>query len=197
MKRQQENFACLLLAAGMSRRMQRDKLSLDWNGVSLLEHSLRRLSPIPFREKILVHKPGDDFAQSLAFTHGFIPVENRFFERGLHSSIRTGLLACRPRIYPYLVALADQPYLETSHYQDLLDAYKQGEQGLLAPVYAGQRGNPAILAPEFREEILLESDKDRGCAYLFERYPERAALLDFGDEAYVRDLDYPEDLKHE
>ncbi len=173
--------------------MQTDKLSLAWSNSTLLETALVSLAPIHFREKILVHRPGDDFAQELALHYGFLPIPNRDHKAGIHSSIRRGILACRPRKYPYYIALADQPFLSTAHHQALLAAYNSKIK-LLAPCFQGVRGNPAILSHEFREEILAEKDCDRGCAYLFARYPDQSMLIDFGDAAYVRDLDTPEDL---
>ena len=58
-----------------------------------------------------------------------------------------------------MVALSDQPLVDTGTYNRLIEAAAGSEKGIVVPVYRGKRGNPIILSAAYRGELMsLEGD---------------------------------------
>ncbi|MEM7573536.1 MAG: NTP transferase domain-containing protein, partial [Bacteroidota bacterium] len=85
-------ITAILLAAGASRRMgQPDKLALDYQGQSMLVHSLRQLLAAELDELIIVRPtPALDFLPAELLERVTIAV-NPQPERGMTSSIQAAL----------------------------------------------------------------------------------------------------------
>lgn len=166
--------------------MGRDKLALPWGNQSLLERGAAAV--VGFQQKILVSReeknfPGFEFAQAPT-------------DLPMHASLRAGLAKLSPTADYFCVTLADQPFLEAHHYQELITAWENrtpGKDLLLPENSAGQKGNPSFIHRRYIAEILAQRDEDRGCAYLFQRYPERVQRMRTEERAYFFDLDRPED----
>ncbi|MGZ3661674.1 MAG: nucleotidyltransferase family protein, partial [Bdellovibrionota bacterium] len=118
---------------------------------------------------------------------------------GMHRSLKLGLSALDPSIEAVMVCLGDQPFLRTDDYSLALQAYysslSEGLDLLYPAGREGQRGNPAILHRRYFGEILSEPDSDRGCRYLFERYPDRVRAWQPPSPVFFQDLDTPEDYR--
>lgn len=175
-----------MLAAGFSRRMGKPKLLLPLGNSTVLEQSVAAAGAAPFGERILVvREKSKDYP-------GFRTIEiGPEAEKGIHRSIRAGIEALQP-CEAVCIALADQPFLTTADYQDLLTAWAEAKaagKDLLFPENQGQRGNPAIVASRYFREILEERDTDKGCQYLFRRHPERVFAWATAARGFYQDLD--------
>lgn len=192
-------IACVLLAAGASKRMGRNKLELPLSsGLRMLEQTARALANVSFAERVLVTREAGklDFdPEELGFRLLDIGQEASL---GIHRSLRRGIAALSQQSAAALVALADQPFLRAEDYQREVEAYRAAcgkGLNLLFPASNSQRGNPALIHREYFAEILAEPDSDRGCRYLFERHPQKVYAWQASSPAFFRDLDTPEDYR--
>ena len=186
--------ACILLAAGASRRMGRDKLNLCLTGgQTVLQRTLTQLDPMPFCEKILVVRS----QKQLTFSHlGFLVLEiGAEADLGLHRSLKLGLKKLSSTATAALVSLADQPLITTENYRSLLAAYDNAGCSLFQPVQEGRPGNPAVIPANYFPEIFAEPDSDRGARYLFERHREKSHFWETQEPNFFVDLDCPEDFQ--
>ncbi len=121
-------------------------------------------------------------------------VYNDQYEKGIHSSIREGILHLSPETDFFAVCLADQPLLTYKHYNRLIEAAQIAGPGikLIHPSFKGKRGNPVLVSMSLIVEILGHSDSDKGCSYLFERYPNQVMAVEMDDEAVLLDVDTPQ-----
>jgi CTP:molybdopterin cytidylyltransferase MocA len=134
----------------------------------------------------------------LAKENGFACINNGMPEKGMHRSIRLGIQALSPRVDSLLIALADQPFLRPDHYWQLIkefDRQREAGKDLLRPVVNGISGNPILLGLNYRNDILIQEDQDRGCEYLFQRFPQKATNFETQDRSFIMDIDTPEDYK--
>jgi molybdenum cofactor cytidylyltransferase len=190
--------ACLLLAAGSSKRMGQDKLNLPFRaGSTVLQHTAEALSRAPCLQHVIVTRAEPLFdAAALGFEVFTI---GREADLGMHRSLKLGLSRLDPSIEAVMVCLGDQPFLRTDDYSLLLQTFygslKEGLDLLYPAGKEGQRGNPAIIHRHYFSEILAEPDTDRGCRYLFERYPERVRAWRPLHNAFFQDLDTPADYR--
>ncbi len=188
-------IGCLVPAAGASRRMGMNKLQLPFRGSTVLQSTLSALAPLPFHRKVVVCREGDASGAEAQAKFGFHWVDGSGSQT-LHESIRLGLKTLND-CDAVLVALADQPWLESSDYQRVLQEYTTARQegfALLRPWNGEFPGNPCVIHQSFFAEILQEPDQDRGCSYLFQRHPAKVKKVAL-PEKFFQDLDTQEDYQ--
>lgn len=179
-------IAGIVLAAGLSRRMGRAKLLLDWGGRPVIRRAVEQMLAGGVDELVVVlgHE-AEPFMEALAG----VPVRfvrNPDPEAGQGSSIACGISALVQGVEAAVIALGDQPVLPPEVLPRLLQTFKQTRQTIVAPVYRGVQGTPVLFAsPLFPELTLLSGDV--GARAVVEKDPGRVALLHF-------DLPMPADL---
>ena len=93
-----------------------------------------------------------------------------------------------------LVMLGDQPMVTTDTIDRLLHAYAATPAGLVAPYYAGRRGNPVIIDRRYFDE-LLALPADAAPRALLARHTDDLLAVAVEDEAVLIDLDRPEEYE--
>jgi molybdenum cofactor cytidylyltransferase len=184
-------IAAIVLAAGLARRMGRQKLLLDLKGKPVVRWSV---------EAVLVHVDDcvvvtgyDDGAVRAALTGLTVRYAvNPRPEDGQGSSIATGVAALASPTTETLVALGDQPLTPPDVVPRLLAARRASAKAIAAPSYRGIRGTPVVFAAEVFPELRALVG-DSGARDVVAARPERVAIVDF-DVAMPADVDTPEDL---
>lgn len=192
--------ACLFLCAGKSRRMEGSnklltifRFDAGSKRETVVEVSAQQVLAAPFIEYVAVTGFEASSIQSKIQEAGFGADEithNHEFEAGMHASIRAGLrhLSCTADFFA--IALADQPLLRASDYGFLIDQLRfHSNAKIICPMYRGRRGNPTLISMQLRDEILNHEDSDRGCSYLFSRYPQEVAFVEMPTTAVDLDVD--------
>ena len=184
-------IAAIVLAAGLARRMGRQKLLLDLNGKPVVRWSVDAV--LPHVEDCVVVTGRDDAAVRAALT----PLTVRYAvnphpEHGQGSSIAVGVAALEPRTTATLVVLGDQPLTPPDVVPALLAAQRQSGRAIAAPSYRGTRGTPVLFTAEVFPELRTLGG-DSGARSVLVARPERVASVEF-DAAMPGDVDTPEDL---
>jgi len=160
--------ACILLAAGGSRRMGRPKQLLPWRGTTLVAHAANAAAEAGCgRVFAVVGAAREEVSAALAGT-GAECVVNADWEDGLSSSIRTGLCAAQAEEArsgaPWdgaLVLLADQPHVSSASLGALVARFRAvaRARAIAASAYAGTLGPPAVFGrAHFPALCALEGD---------------------------------------
>jgi molybdenum cofactor cytidylyltransferase len=186
------SVVALILAAGAATRMGRPKQLLDWGGRPLVrvvaEHALAaRLD----RVLIVVGAARADVAAALAG----LPLEivaNPAYAEGQSSSLRAGVAALGPEVAAALVLLGDQPFVTQAIIERLVGEWRTSGAAVVAPSYAGQRGNPVLFARTIFPELLAIGG-DQGARGVLAADPARVRLVPFDDPRPLADIDTPED----
>jgi molybdenum cofactor cytidylyltransferase len=182
--------AAVVLAAGLARRMGRQKLLLDLNGKPVIRWSVEAV--LPRVDEVIVvtgHQEADVRAALAGLAVRF--ARNPRPEDGQGSSIAAGIAAVSPAARAALIALGDQPRLPAEIVPALLDAFAGGGAAIVAPVYRGTQGTPVVFgAAVFPELRALAGDV--GARAVVRARPERVRLIDF-DLPVPDDVDTPED----
>jgi molybdenum cofactor cytidylyltransferase len=142
--------SAILLAAGLSVRMGRDKLLLDYCGTSILQHSVDLLSELPVYERILVTT--DARSANIALSPGVRVFINSQPENGLSSSINIGVEKATGTHYMFLTA--DQPKLTKADILPLMEAAQNNPDKIIYPVIDSIPRSPTIFPGSFREQLL-------------------------------------------
>jgi len=186
-------IAGIVLAAGLSRRMGRPKLLLDWGGKPVIRRAVEQVRAGGVDEVVVVL--GRE-AQGIREALSGLPVrfvENPEPEAGQASSIACGVSALGPAASATLIALGDQPALPPDVIPRLLQTFRETGKAVVAPVYRGAQGNPVLFASAVFPE-LRGLTGDRGARSVVEKDPSRVALASF-DLPMPADLDTFEDYE--
>jgi molybdenum cofactor cytidylyltransferase len=183
-------IAAVVLAAGLARRMGRQKLLLQLQGKPVVrwsvEHVLRHVEDV-----VIVTGPEDTaIREALADLTVRFAVNPRP-QDGQGTSIAAGVAALKPWTTAALIALGDQPRMPDAVVPALLEAFKRTGKAIVAPVYQGVQGTPVVFSSDvFGELRALKGDA--GARVVVKENPERVATVAF-DLAMPPDVDTPED----
>jgi CTP:molybdopterin cytidylyltransferase MocA len=180
-------------AAGRSSRFGGMKLLAPVAGEPLLQHTLRSLLDGGVDEIVLVAAPDVSFAAvPLAADPRVRLVANEQPDRGMFSSIQTGLAAVPGGPDVILVLPADMPFVKASTVA-AVGAAAQSER-VIVPLYEGRRGHPIALPVLFRR-ALLDADPTRSLKDALRTAGAPLVELSVDDPGVLRDVDVREDLE--
>jgi CTP:molybdopterin cytidylyltransferase MocA len=190
--RLRRRLACVLLAAGGSRRLGRPKQLVRSRGRALLTRAIDAArGALP--NAPLVTVLGAEALRLRALLRRrdpeALPILNAHWRSGLASSLARGLDALPGDVDAALVLLVDQPNVDADALQRLVAAWCRRPSAPAAARYLGRAGVPAIL-PRRSWRALRGLDGDLGARALL-RGAATVTLVDM-PEAEL-DIDTPED----
>jgi molybdenum cofactor cytidylyltransferase len=183
-------ITAIVLAAGLSSRMGTNKLLLELDGKTILDHILDNLR---YYDTIVVtgHRPED--IEPIIKRHGVRIVHNPDYEKGMTTSFQAGLRALDPEIDTVYMVLSDTFGFQ----QELLYAMEEKMASttalLVSPIYEGKRGHPVLVAYELFNEF-LELGEDETMKDVVMRHEDEHEYV-LGDMWTRIDLDTPEDYE--
>lgn len=182
----------IVLAAGQSARMGRNKLLLPWGEATVIEQTVRAARSTDLSGIIAVTGHDAPQVSRLPGLAGATIVHNARYEQGMLSSVQTAIRLAPPEWAAAVVLLGDQPMVGPAIINQILAAYARRPAGLVVPRYAGRRGNPVLIDRRYFGELLALPPEAAPRA-LLERHPDDIYWLDIADGAILHDLDVPED----
>ncbi len=166
----------LILAAGAGSRMgNRPKCLLELDGMNLLSRQLQALTQAGIKpiRVVLGHHAERILQEGTLVQWAAQPVRNPQPDDGHVSSLRIGLRALPADLEAVLVALADQPLIDTPAVQALIQAFAQRPAGtqLMQPSVQGLPGNPVLFSGAVKAQILA-GDEQMGTRQWMQSHPE-------------------------
>jgi molybdenum cofactor cytidylyltransferase len=153
-----QNITAILMAAGFSQRMGRDKLFLSFKGKTLIGHAIYLLNQLPVSEKIIITT--EKRLERLALPPGIRAIINESPQRGKSESVRQGVWAANGEWYLFLNA--DQPKLNTSAIIPMLELTENTSSKIIYPVVNGKPGSPTLFHRDFRAALLTITGDEGG-----------------------------------
>jgi len=147
-------ISALLLAAGESKRMGRQKLLLPFGTSTIIEQTIDNLLNSRVDEIIVVVGYG---AQELVTKIGRKPLKiavNPHYQQGMSTSIIAGLNLIDNNAKAVMIALADQPGISSKIIDKLIEEFQRHNKGIAIPVYQGNRGHPVIFPIKYKSALL-------------------------------------------
>jgi len=186
------NVAAVILAAGRSSRMGRNKLLLDLDGKPILCHAVDQALGAGLSEIVVVSGHQASKVREALGERAVKVVEAREHKLGMSASLKAGIRALGPKTEAALVMLGDMPQVSAPLIQRLIAAYNPLEgRSIVVPTVDGKRGNPVLFDRRYFEEMLaLEGDV--GARHLIGAHDDQVAELAVDDAAVFTDVDTPE-----
>ena len=185
-------ISAIILAAGYSRRMGTLKPTLKLGDRTILERAIGLFRDLGIKDVIVVTGHGAE--QTIPIVHDCCAraIFNRQFERGMFSSVQSGVKAVKTASRAFFVLPVDIPLVSPQTIKELLKAYYIGNGKIVFPVFLGKRGHPPLVDACYRNEILSYSG-DGGLRAIFRNHEEESINIEVADEMILSDLDTPAD----
>ncbi|MEP0392277.1 MAG: nucleotidyltransferase family protein [Erythrobacter sp.] len=178
-----------LLAAGSSRRFgEADKLCAPYKGRMLAEHAARAIPVEAFENAwVIAAAPGHP-CEGTWRQHGFLPLINPDAALGMGTSLALAARAAmEASLDGLLIALADMPLVQGSHFEALIRGY-DGPEAIAVSAIGEVRMPPAIFGKAYFE-ALANASADTGARGLL-----GAGRVAHCPEEWLKDIDTTSDL---
>ena len=195
------SVSAIVLAAGLSCRMQENKLLLPWQTSTVIGWVVTQLVDAGMTRIVVVTGRDKKIVESLTSFPGVVHVFNERYADGemLHS-LQVGLKSLPDDVNAALVVLGDQPQIEI---ETILLVTREFEKDhnckLVLPSRQNRRGHPWIVARELWGEIISLEPPDNLRTFLDLHSGEITYVL-VNTNSIFADIDTPQDyqdaLKH-
>lgn len=186
----------IILAAGASTRMKRQKLLLPFNGLTIIESVVKSVSHSVGANIMVVLGSHFEEIKRATGNHNVHFCVNQNYSDGMLSSAICGFRSLPPKAKAALVFLGDQPQIPPQAATYVIEAWKQSKKGIVMPTFNGRRGHPVLIETRFKSEI-EKLDPERGLRTLSEKYENDVFEVECEIPEILRDIDTPEEYQYE
>lgn len=186
------SVAAVVPAAGLSRRMGREKVLLPFAHSTVLETILERLDAAGAHERVAVLRPDLPEAALRARRAGARVVLNPRPEEEMLLSILLGLGALSGQADAVFIWPADHPAVSLATVELL--ALRADPTRALLPTYRGRRGHPALLGRDLLPSI-AGIPPHEGLRHLWRARTDAVVEIAVEDPGVIRNIDTPQDYQ--
>jgi len=198
-----ESFGGIILAAGESSRMGRDKALLSWPPAAenqipskdtFLSAAIRSLAPSTDFVAVVTGK-NEAALTPIAYANGASILTNPDPNRGQFSSLQIGLREVLNRGRDAaIITLVDRPPARPVTVQALRDALEGASREIWAvvPEFSGKHGHPYVVGREMIEKF-LQAPATGNARDLEHQFQDRIQYLDVDDPFVALNINTPED----
>jgi molybdenum cofactor cytidylyltransferase len=186
----------IVLAAGESRRMGSPKMILPYEGMTIIEKVLENVLASNVEKVVTVL--GSHWEEIMKVIERFqVPhCYNSNFKDGMLSSVKCGFEFLPREFRAAMVFLGDQPMVETSVINQMINGYEESGKGILVPVFQNKRGHPLMVDKKYRDEI-INLDDPEGLKGLLLRHPVDLLEVNTENSSVLDDIDTREDYNNQ
>ena len=180
-KTEGKSIGIIILAAGKSSRLGQPKQLLEYEGQTLLQHSLQvALASDAHPVVVVLGADAVRIKQEVTNDAAHV-VENEDWEEGMASSIRCGikeLQQLHTAAEGAIVMVCDQPYVTSALINRLIGIHQETGKPIVSCQYASTVGTPAYFHRSMFPE-LLQLEGDGGAKGLLLKHAEDLEIVEF------------------
>jgi molybdenum cofactor cytidylyltransferase len=185
----------IVLAAGGSSRLGRDKLLLDLGGMPMLQRTVSCYTKSTrVGDVLVVLGPGQKPAWQWLASLRVHLAENRDPSKGMISSLRVGLDSAWVKGKDFLVTPADVPFVKPEVVDKLVVDFRSRGCEVLLPAYRGLGGHPGVYSSSLQREFFLHGDNS-GAKEILLRHRDKTARVNVPDPDVCFDVDTDADAR--
>jgi molybdenum cofactor cytidylyltransferase len=185
--------AAVLLAAGSSTRMGRNKLLLSLGGETVVRRAVRAAIDSGVDRVVVVLGHEADLVRAQLDGLACDVLVNPDHERGVGTSLHAGLRAVGDADAA-VVLLADMPFVSAPMIRSVVSRFRSTGARLVLSHYGDVQAPPTLYARALFEEVLAEPDERCG-KRIAKRHGSEAEIARWPESA-LQDLDVAADYEH-
>jgi molybdenum cofactor cytidylyltransferase len=184
--------AALVLAAGSSTRMGRNKLLLDLGGRTVVQRTVQAAIDSGADRVVAVLGHEADLVRPLLDGLACDVIVNPDHARGVGTSLHAGIRAAADAD-AVIVLLADMPFVSAEMIRAVADRFRSSGARLVLSHYGDVQAPPTLYARELFAEVLAEPDERCG-KRIAKRHADEAVIVPWPESA-LRDIDVAADYE--
>ncbi len=189
-------IAAVVLAAGKSERMGKPKMGLPWGGTTVIGQVVSTLLDAGLDQVLVVSGGGRaEVENALQVLPGEWPVRtmhNPDYASGeMLSSLQVGVAALGEKVQAAVIALGDQPQMQSGVVRAILQSYIHKAADLVVPSFNMRRGHPVLVArPLWAEMLSLRPPQTM--RELLQAHSHQIQYVSVDTPTILQDIDTPE-----
>lgn len=185
--------AAVVLAAGTSTRMGRNKMLMELGGQPLARRAVRAALEAGAAPVIAVLGHEADRVRAVLADLPCRTVLNAEYAQGVRLSLQAGVRALPADAGAVVVVLADMPFVTAAMIRTVMDRYRAGTAPLVVSEYGDVNAPPTLYDRSLFEELLTMTGE--GCGkQVVKRHKAEATAVPW-PEAALSDIDVPDDYE--
>lgn len=195
-----ERVAGVILAAGSSSRMGRNKLLLDLGGETVVRRAVRNAIDAGLDPAVVVLGHEADRVKAELVGLSCRSVVNPHHAEGVCTSLQLGIREVEADAHALVVILADMPFVTAAMIRALVERRHETGAPLVISQYGDARGGDPVDAPPILYDRslfaeLLSMTGERCAKRVVRKHRGEASILCWPEEA-LRDIDVAEDYDY-
>ncbi len=189
---QSKKIAIVILAAGVSSRMQKSKQLLPWNNTTMLEHAIKTAKASKANSiKVVL---GANYQQIITEIENKQTefLINKDWKQGIGKSIAFGIENIASDFGAAIIMLADQPLIDVLYLNKLIETFQNNNSKIIATKYKNRVGVPALFGSSYFTKLQM-LNSDYGARQLLVEYEKDVLSVEAGSKTV--DIDTEEDYK--
>jgi molybdenum cofactor cytidylyltransferase len=182
-----KTFDAILLTAGKSSRMGRDKALLEINNRKIINIIIEKLiNSINNNVYIVLGYHSELIKKNIEpkFLNKIKIIYNENYEQGMYSSIKKGVFALSGKKH-FILQMIDQPFIGHDLYNKIIEKY-DGESPLLQPVFNNKKGHPIIINKKLIN--LIKNDTSNSLRDFLSPYYKDIQLIEYNKDTILQNL---------
>ena len=189
------SYACIILAAGQSKRMARSKIVLPWGDKTVIGTIISAFEQAGVKKIVVVTGGYREEVEREITKFNVTSIFNPNFKNGEMSfSLQKGLDEITNEFDGTFVALGDQPDIHPTDIQGLIETGVSHKNSLIIPSYQMRRGHP-WLVPSFLFEEIKNIHAPETMRDFIQKHEKDIVYYLVRNSNILADLDTPEDYE--
>ncbi len=190
------NVWAIILAAGKSTRMQKQKLLLPFNGETIIEKVVKNaVHTVGKKVVVVLGSHGNEIKKQISKEEPIFCI-NQNYDEGMLSSVICGFRTLPEDADAAIIFLGDQPHIPASVPLQLIQKWNLTQKGIVIPTFEGKRGHPVLIETKYKSQI-EHLDQEQGLRNLMEKFSSDICETACNAPEIIRDIDTPSDYYHE
>ncbi len=192
-------ISAVILAAGKSKRIGRDKAFLLYKGKSFLENIIIKLKKITSNLIIICGIHNSKMIKKVAKRYKAFITTNTKYNLGQIYSVKLAVKTLKRKKIkmPLIIHLIDQPHIKEETYHKLIKAYWKNRCIIVPRYYIKEekrykRGHPIIIPPKYFK-LLLKNPYNEGLHWLIHHKSVKVKDVSVEDKTVIEDIDTQDD----
>ena len=188
-------IAAVVLAAGESSRMGRDKALLPFRSSTFLEEIVSTLEKVPVQKIVVVLGHNAEEIRSSVNLESAEVVVNFRYREGQTRSLLAGLEAVESaELEGILLCLVDHPLISADVVRKLQEEFRIRRPLLVIPAHRGERGHPVIFSCALFDEF-RSLGPGEGANLVTRRHREETLFVEVDERSILKNVDTPSDYE--